>query len=129
MGFDRVAAGKILDIVHPEELEQLICGSPTVDFEELQLVASYDGYTSSSQVIVWFWEVALALSPTDQKRLLFFTTGSDRVPIGGMKSMTFIIAKNGGDSIRLPTGRLQRLEHPSVSISVWTGGSNLSRHR
>jgi hypothetical protein len=38
-----------------------------------------------------------------KKKLLSFTTGSDKVPVGGLAKLPFIIAKNGGDSDRLPT--------------------------
>lgn len=38
-----------------------------------------------------------------QKRLLFFATGSDRVPIKGLANLPFIISRNGSDSSRLPT--------------------------
>lgn len=39
-----------------------------------------------------------------KKKLLEFTTGSDRVPIGGMSRLKLVIARNGGsDSDRLPT--------------------------
>ncbi|OUM62668.1 hypothetical protein PIROE2DRAFT_61738 [Piromyces sp. E2] len=38
-----------------------------------------------------------------KKRLLFFTTGTDRVPLGGTSKMQFIIARNGPDSDRLPS--------------------------
>ncbi len=40
-----------------------------------------------------FWEVVLNLQPTLQKTLLLFTTGSDRIPIGGMSEMQFKITK------------------------------------
>lgn len=33
------------------------------------------------QPVRWFWEVVHAFSETKKKRLLFFVTGSDRVPI------------------------------------------------
>ena len=32
-----------------------------------------------------------------------FTTGTDRIPIRGLSSLTFIISRNGPDSNRLPT--------------------------
>ena len=32
-----------------------------------------------------------------------FTTGSDRVPIGGLGKLKLVIARNGSDSERLPT--------------------------
>lgn len=37
-----------------------------------------------------------------KKQFLFFTTGSDRAPIGGLKNMRFIITKHGDDNDRLP---------------------------
>ena len=40
-----------------------------------------------------FWDVVLNMSLTNQKRLLLFTTGSDRIPIGGMNEMTFKITR------------------------------------
>lgn len=51
----------------------------------------------------WFWEVVGEFVESQKKILLFFATGSDRVPIGGLAKLGFIIAKNGGDSDRLPT--------------------------
>lgn len=33
-----------------------------------------------------------------QRKFLFFCTGSDRIPIGGMKEMKFKITKIGGRS-------------------------------
>jgi ubiquitin-protein ligase E3 A len=39
-------------------------------------------------------------SDEEKKKLLFFATGSDRVPIGGLSKLQFVIAKNGGDSDR-----------------------------
>jgi ubiquitin-protein ligase E3 A len=43
------------------------------------------------------------MSVEDKKKLLFFCTGSDRSPIKGLGSMTFVISRNGPDSDRLPT--------------------------
>lgn len=40
------------------------------------------------------------MSIEDKKRLLQFTTGSDRVPVGGLGRLKLIIARNGGDSDR-----------------------------
>jgi ubiquitin-protein ligase E3 A len=38
-----------------------------------------------------------------KKRLLFFSTGSDRAPIGGLGSLPFVITRHGEDSDRLPS--------------------------
>ena len=40
-----------------------------------------------------FWEVILGMPQDLQKKVLFFTTGSDRIPIGGMSEMQFKITK------------------------------------
>ena len=37
----------------------------------------------------------------DKRRLLQFTTGSDRIPVGGLAKLRLTIAKNGSDSERL----------------------------
>ena len=37
----------------------------------------------------------------DKRRLLQFTTGSDRIPVGGLAKLKLTIAKNGSDSERL----------------------------
>ena len=39
----------------------------------------------------------------ERRLLLEFVTASDRVPVKGMKSIEFVIAKNGSDDTRLPT--------------------------
>jgi len=62
-----------------------------------------DGYAKDSQVIKYLWEVLHELSVEQQKRFLFFTTGSDRVPIGGLGKLQLVISKNGTDSDKLPT--------------------------
>ena len=47
-----------------------------------------------------FWEIVHRMSPDQKKKLLMFTTGSDRVPVGGLAKLRLIIAKNGPDSDR-----------------------------
>lgn len=39
----------------------------------------------------------------EKKKLLMFSTGSDRVPIRGLSNMVFVISRNGSDSERLPS--------------------------
>jgi hypothetical protein len=43
-----------------EELEVLVSGTEELDFKALERVATYkNGYSASSRVIRWFWEVRL----------------------------------------------------------------------
>lgn len=54
-----------------------------------------DGYTQDHKTIKQFWEVAHALSESDKRNLLMFTTGCDRAPIQGLASLKFTISRHG----------------------------------
>jgi len=47
--------------------------------------------------------VGPSLQVKAKKKFLEFCTGSDRVPINGLKSIRFCVQRNGEDSERLPT--------------------------
>jgi len=103
-GFLAVCDGKALRLFEPEELQLLVCGSPVLDFLELEKATSYDnGYDKDSPTIKIFWEVVHELSEAEKKQLLFFATGSDRSPIGGLGKLNLVITRHGGDTDRLPT--------------------------
>ncbi|CAH1174272.1 unnamed protein product [Phaedon cochleariae] len=104
-GFQMVVDESPLELLfRPEEIELLICGSKNFDFDELENSTEYDGgYAIDSQIIKDFWSIVHALSLEDKRKLLQFTTGSDRVPVGGLSRLKLVIAKNGPDSDRLPT--------------------------
>ncbi|BHF65938.1 Ubiquitin-protein ligase E3A [Sparganum proliferum] len=88
----------------PKEIELLVRGSQDYDFSELERVTEYEGdYTAETPIIKSFWEVVHNLPEEKQRQLLQFTTGSDRIPLGGMSKLKFIIARQGPDSDRLPT--------------------------
>ena len=40
-----------IQMLRPEEIELLVCGSPTLDMKELKRVTVYDGYTADSETI------------------------------------------------------------------------------
>uniref|UniRef100_A0A1B6GCP1 Ubiquitin-protein ligase E3A n=1 Tax=Cuerna arida TaxID=1464854 RepID=A0A1B6GCP1_9HEMI len=104
-GFQMVTDESPLNLLfRPEEVEQLVCGSKKFDLGELEEVTEYDGgYTNDSPVVRWFWQIVHSLSHEDQRKLLQFATGSDRVPVGGLSKLKLIVARNGPDSDRLPT--------------------------
>lgn len=104
-GFQMVTDESPLALLfRPEEIEQLVCGSRIFDLHELQDATEYDaGYTPDTPVIRHFWEIVHALPPESQKKLLQFTTGSDRIPVGGFSKLKMFIARIGPDSDRLPT--------------------------
>jgi len=104
-GFDMVTEDSMLHrLFRPEELELLLCGSKTFDVEDLERSTEYDGgYSKDHPLIRYFWEIFHGMTIDEQRLLVAFTTGSDRVPVGGLAKLRLIIAKNGPDSDRLPT--------------------------
>jgi ubiquitin-protein ligase E3 A len=88
-------------LFRPDELELIICGSQDFDFEALEASTTYDGgFTRNSPIIRWFWEIVHEMTTEQKRQLLSFSTGSDRIPVGGLSKLKFIIAKNGTDSDR-----------------------------
>ncbi|MPC15659.1 Ubiquitin-protein ligase E3A [Portunus trituberculatus] len=117
-GFNMVTDDSpLVNLFRPEELELLICGSQVggvlkvvvvvvthYDFMELMKSTEYDGgYTSETPIVQAFWELVHDMTTEDKKRLLQFTTGSARVPVGGLARLKLIIARHGPDCDRLPT--------------------------
>ena len=83
----------------------MLCGNADLDMHELETSCLYDdGYSPNHTLIKEFWEIVHEdLSPEQHKQLLVFVTGSDRIPIRGLKDLMFVIQRNGPDSDRLPT--------------------------
>lgn len=52
-GFYKLYSGEFTTSCDPEELELLICGSPSFDFHELEKVVKYEGgYTKKSKTVM-----------------------------------------------------------------------------
>ncbi|KAI9278362.1 hypothetical protein BDA99DRAFT_491964 [Phascolomyces articulosus] len=107
-GLWSVMGGSAMDLCTAQVLEVVACGqrqSADLDLEELERVTEYDdGYHAEHRIIRDFWTVVHQDMTSEQKRkLLFFVTASDRVPVGGLKELTFVVQRNGPDSDRLPT--------------------------
>jgi len=104
-GFNLVTSESPLQMMFtPHELEMLICGEKEFDFNELENSTEYDGgFSKETNCVRWFWEAVHSMDLEDKRKLLQFTTGSDRIPVGGLAKLKLIIAKNGPDSDRLPS--------------------------
>lgn len=87
-GFMRVCNTRVLELFKAHELMEVVVGNEDYDWHAFESAAEYkNGYVSSDQAIRWFWEVFHELPLEDKKKFLLFLTGSDRVPITGMKSL------------------------------------------
>eukprot|EP00892_Ulva_mutabilis_P012177 jgi/Ulvmu1/9331/UM050_0081.1 len=110
-GFSHVCDRKLMEMFRacPHELEEVICGTQSLAFDDLKRSAQYDGgITAESKVVKWLWEILEEFSEQQKRRFLQFVTGADRAPVGGLGSLSpqFKIMKNGGHSSRLPTAHV-----------------------
>lgn len=84
----KVCGGRVLKLFHSHELMSVVVGNEDYDWDQLESNAQYkNGYTSSDKPIIWFWEVLKEISLEEKKKFLLFLTGSDRIPIQGMKAI------------------------------------------
>ncbi|XP_073978964.1 HECT and RLD domain containing E3 ubiquitin ligase 4 isoform X2 [Rhodnius prolixus] len=91
-GFHKVCGGRVLQLFHATELMAVVIGNENYDWDAFENNAEYrGGYTSSDPTIRMFWEVFHELSLDDKKKFLTFLTGTDRIPIQGMKAIKIII--------------------------------------
>lgn len=103
-GFSCVCNGEAFNLFVYEELELLICGSPKLDFNELEKTTIYEnGYTADHPTIKNFWKIIHELPLEKKKKFLFFVSGSDRSPIGGLGRLKLVISRHGDDDERLPS--------------------------
>ncbi|KAK5005377.1 putative E3 ubiquitin-protein ligase [Cryomyces antarcticus] len=103
----------------PEEIELLIRGSDeALDVSSVRAVAVYEGWKDDNTnkalsrddveelwVIRWFWELFEGAGSQDQRKLLSFITGSDRIPAVGATNLVVKIVSAGPDSERFPVAR------------------------
>ncbi|XP_075216704.1 HECT and RLD domain containing E3 ubiquitin ligase 4 isoform X2 [Lycorma delicatula] len=90
--FHKVCGGYVLKLFHAEELMAVVIGNENYDWDALESNASYKGeYSSSHPTIRLFWEVFHELPLAEKKKFLLFLTGTDRIPIQGMKAIKIII--------------------------------------
>ncbi|KAF5024079.1 hypothetical protein F66182_3823 [Fusarium sp. NRRL 66182] len=105
-GFNACLHKKSLSLLNPSTLQSLVEGIQEIDIAELRRYVRYVGWDSSHRTIKDFWSIVKRYDERMKQRLLEFVTSSDRVPVGGMKNLQFVIQKNGeedGDSGHLPT--------------------------
>lgn len=110
-GFENVINGNAFSLFNSQEIELILCGSDEgaakYDLDALKSVTKYTGFTDNGAaakvpVIQWFWNYFSSLDIVDQKKLMLFITGSDRIPATGIISMHFKLTLFAGDSDRLP---------------------------
>eukprot|EP00124_Ichthyophonus_hoferi_P001806 Ihof_evm6s105 gene=Ihof_evmTU6s105 len=89
-GFAAVLPLSPLSSFSPQELELLFCGATEKwDMEMLIDNTKPDhGFTRNSPLIKWLLEIMAGYTNEEQRRFLQFVTGSPRLPVGGLSSLT-----------------------------------------
>lgn len=110
-GFYTVCGGNAFSLFKPEEIERLVRGSDeALDIFALRAVAVYENWDTKQPdgiepIIDWFWETFQRASTSEQRHLLSFITGSDRIPATGASSLSIKISCLGDDEGRYPIAR------------------------
>ncbi|EER29252.1 HECT-domain containing protein [Coccidioides posadasii C735 delta SOWgp] len=109
-GFFTVCGGNALHLFRPEEIELLVRGSDeALDIPSLRAVAVYEHWPTANPdrdpVVNWFWEFFTRVNPQDQRKILSFITGSDRIPAMGATNLVICLLYLGQDSERFPIAR------------------------
>ncbi|XP_018666987.2 putative E3 ubiquitin-protein ligase HERC4 [Ciona intestinalis] len=85
-GFHKVCGGKILQLFRATELMEMVVGNQNYNWEEFEKSADYKGeYYRQHPVIRIFWRVFHKFSLEEKKDFLLFLTGSNKIPITGVK--------------------------------------------
>ncbi|RBQ88761.1 hypothetical protein VDGD_05484 [Verticillium dahliae] len=105
-GFRACLHPKSLGLLTPPLLQSVVEGVQDIDIAELRRYTRYVGWDASHRAVHDFWSIVKRYDDTMKRRLLEFVTASDRVPVGGMRNLQFVVQKNGeeeGEGGHLPT--------------------------
>ncbi len=107
-GFYNVVGGNAISLFTPKEIEQILIGDSSesaIDTRMMRSITRYKGFRSNDKVISWFWRYFDSCVPEVQKKILFFVTGTYRLPATGLPSLHFRISRMIDETgcSRLPT--------------------------
>lgn len=105
-GFRTCLEQKSLSLLSPAILQSVVEGVQEIDISDLRRYARYVGWDASHRTVRDFWSIVKKYDDRMKHKLLEFVTASDRVPVGGMRNLQFVVQKNGeelGDGGHLPT--------------------------
>ncbi|ERT01941.1 hypothetical protein HMPREF1624_00236 [Sporothrix schenckii ATCC 58251] len=123
-GFRKCLHPKSLTLLTPALLQSLLEGEQTIDMDELRQHTRYVGWDTGHATVSDFWSIVSAYDEPMKRKLLEFVTASDRMPVGGAKTMQFVLQRNGEEEAvggHLPTaytcyGTLLLPEYPNREV-------------
>jgi len=105
-GFRAVLHPKSLTLLTAPLLQSVVEGQQDIDVADLRRYARYVGWDAGHRTVRDFWSIVRRYDDAMKRRLLEFVTASDRVPVGGVKNLQFVVQRNGeqeGPGGHLPT--------------------------
>ena len=69
-----------------EEIDLLLNGKKALNIEEIRAYTIYQGtkeFSEKNLIVIWLWQIFRELEDEEQRQLLQFFTGSERVPLDG----------------------------------------------
>lgn len=94
-GFRTCFHPKSLTLLTSNILQSLVEGVQEIDVAELRRYARYVGWDAGHRSVKDFWSIVKRYDDRMKRKLLEFVTASDRLPVGGVKNLNFVIQKNG----------------------------------
>jgi hypothetical protein len=81
-GLSAVLPAPLLPLFKPEELEELICGSPEIDIELLKRVTDYEGegVSADAEHVKFFWASLEQMDQGQRSRFINFVSARSRLP-------------------------------------------------
>lgn len=106
-GFFTCLERRSLSLFDHDILQSVVEGVQEIDVSDLRRYTRYVGWLgdASHRTIKDFWSIVKKFGPEEKKKLLEFVTASDRVPVGGMRNLQFVVQRNGVGNVdgHLPT--------------------------
>jgi hypothetical protein len=105
-GFRSCLNAKSLQLLTSPLLQSIVEGTQEIDIAELRRATRYVGWDATHRTVRDFWSIVKRYDERMKRKLLEFVTASDRVPVGGMRNVQFVVQKNGeeeGEDGHLPT--------------------------
>lgn len=105
-GFRTCLRPKALQLLSPNLLQSIVEGTQEIDIAELRRATRYVGWDANHRTVRDFWSIVKRYDDNMKRKLLEFVTASDRVPVGGVRNVQFVVQRNGeeeGEGGHLPT--------------------------
>lgn len=101
-GLEEIVPREALAMLSEKEIALHFAGTPFVDISDLRENTTYSGFSESSNLVIWLWEILTEFDEINKANFLFFLTGSFKVPYGGFKNNPMKIERTYSSSNNLP---------------------------